>query len=638
YSLRVVEDAEPGELSGQRVAHFEGNSLGMGTFFLDVGNNSGYYAMVNPRKEGDSPGRYALPRAEVEGSILAVEKLTDSIRIQATSTTGKGRVFIKASCRGMGQYMIEGPLRDGKLVYIMPANELPEGIIEFRLMDQDRKPVAERLFFNRNKSDSLGITIAADKESYTRREETRLDIKMQVSGGESSAASASALVMKKAHRGENLVETIQSYFLLTSDLRGAIEDPGYYFQEENPERFNDLDALMLTQGWRNYKYPVEQRGIHYFPPEPGLMVRGRARTTFPKNRPLAYQNLTLMTFGKEHTLYTLSTDSLGQFQFLLDDAHGQRMRIFLQAVSSRKKSGKALFLDSLKPPKIAYVRKPEIIRIDPVLESASRARQERLRAQIALDSLFGVTQLDEVVVEGYRISPERKKAYEAYGEPDVIIDGDAIREKEKKWSYGLYSILLFNYGNQIQIEQFPDGFMLAHVVGGKHEATLLAVNGRLLEAYEYEFVPSTSPEIVESVELVKYAKNFRKQYLTVFPEVNPLEAPSQGHIISIYTKNGVGLQGGTKPLPGTLNTTVRVFSPVKEFYAPKYKYPVPISQQKPDLRALLLWEPELEVDPQGKASHTFYNGDVIGEYVIVVEAISGDGRLGYALKTYEVVE
>lgn len=64
--------------------------------------------------------------------------------------------------------------------------------------------------------------------------------------------------------GDIKQENIRSYFLLSSELKGAIENPSFYFNEENKERYEAIDALMLTQGWRNYKYPVHREKMSLF--------------------------------------------------------------------------------------------------------------------------------------------------------------------------------------------------------------------------------------------------------------------------------------------------------------------------------------------------------------------------------------
>ena len=195
---------------------------------------------------------------------------------------------------------------------------------------------------------------------------------------------------------------------------------------------------------------------------------------------------------------------------------------------------------------------------------------------------------------------------------------------------------MFNYGDQVHIERFSDGFMLAHIKGGRGEPTLLVVDGKLLTKEEYEFVPHMPSGIVEDVELIKYANFFKKQYLTVFPETDPLEAPSLGHIISIYTKGRVGIHGTGRTTPGSLQTTIDLFAPTKEFYSPKYDQTIP--NEKPDLRSLIHWAPILSIDKSAASAVSFYNGDITGDYKIIVETISEDGRIGYQEKNYSVGE
>ena len=64
---------------------------------------------------------------------------------------------------------------------------------------------------------------------------------------------------------------IRSNLLLTSDLKGYIEEPGYYFYDRTLQKDHKLDLLMLTHGWTRFnisdllkgrlpeaKFPVEE--------------------------------------------------------------------------------------------------------------------------------------------------------------------------------------------------------------------------------------------------------------------------------------------------------------------------------------------------------------------------------------------
>lgn len=627
--------------NGETISNFSTNPLGMGTFTMLADSSKTYQAKIlfsNDTINKDAT-LYPLPKVVSQDSIMSVSKVGEKLWVRVSSNQLVGQAFIKISSRGKDLFLMEGPLKNGFLVKDLACGKLPNGILAFTLMNSQKQPVAERLFFNFREDETLNISVKTDKASYTRREMAKLDINIDQQDSGPVPLNASILILNKEHFQEKLINTIQSYFLLDSELRGKIEDPSYYFREQTPSRFEDLDALLLTQGWRNYKYPIEREGVAFHWPEKGIEVKGSVSINPNKQKNKEHLQMGLATFGKETKFYSTPVDSLGRFDFLLDDDYGATIPYMLSTVDSKgEKVHHKIHVNTVDPPKIRYLAKPTYRALDTVVNTVMEAGKERNRIASVFDSLYGVTQLDEVVVSDLLITPERAQLYKKYGKPDVIISGDDIRAKEKEWSYGLYSILLFNYGDQIAIERFPDGFMLAHVRGGSKEATLLMVDGKLLENHLYEYVPSMSPEIVERVELIKYAKFFKSRYLTVFPQADLFEIPSLGHIISITTKGGVGIQAPNRPEPGTLKSTLPLFSPIKEFYKPKYDAPLTTNDDKPDLRSLIHWEPSVFLNKDGNTSLNFYNGDIVGKYVIIVEAISTDGRLGYKTVEYQVKE
>ncbi|HET7360475.1 MAG TPA: hypothetical protein VFI78_00925, partial [Salinimicrobium sp.] len=618
----------------EKVAEFKSNHLGMGVFYLKPDSSITYYSKIFLQNNKDSIFKYSLPKVFSDGSILSVAGTKNKIKIRVTSNELKDSVSVKVSCRGKDYYLIEGLLQEEGLYFELPADKLPEGILIFTLYNKKKMPVAERLYFNRTEKNRLEIELTTDREVYEPRAKTELNINLTTRDGVSPQADISVLVINKEHWDQGLAGNIRSYFLLNSELRGVVEEPGYYFREENPDRFEDMDALMLTQGWRNYIYSVKRLDTSFYWPEAGLTVKGIVRPVNSKKESLENIDLTLATFGSSPSFYVQSADKRGRFNFLLYDTYGKRMKILLQAKNNiNEKSNYNISLDTFPKPEIIYDEKPRLQTVNSIERAVVQAEKKRKAAMSKFDFL-GINELEEVIVEGNGLTEEQLKVNKEYGKPDVVISGDAIRKKEKEWSYGLYSILLFNYGDKIQIERFSDGFMLAHIIGGRDEPTLLAVDGRLLEKYQYDQVPHMSPKIVESVQLIQHAKFFKKHYLTVFPETDPLAAPYMGHIISIFTKGRVGIFG--RPTKGKLVTTIEVFSPVKEFYAPQYKKPVSSNEQKPDLRSLVHWAPSISNKEAGNIPANFYNGYISGNYIIIVEAITNDGRIGYQEKMYRV--
>ncbi len=499
-------------------------------------------------------------------------------------------------------------------------------------MDPLMHPVAERLYFNQRPDSRLNITISADKDTFMQRERTTLNIDTG-NKGEVVNTSLSVLVLNKEQMGQiqTARQNILSYFLLSSDLKGAIEDPGFYFRKDQ-DRFDDLDALLLTQGWRKYNYTKLPEKI-LCRPEPMLTVSGTVGGVIFQDKKKEVE-LTMMTFGENQSVQTQRTDSLGRFYFNVNDEYGQNLNILIQSTNKLgKKKDYTVVLDKKESPPVSFDHVRSIERVDSTVHTLVEKNIARKAVEDAFPLAKGDILLGEVVVEGYRMSPERQKVMDQYGKPDVVIEGDLIQEKEEKWSYGLYSVLLFNFPDKVIIQRGADGNLYARV--NYSEMTLVVIDGVPVRDYEYPLIPNIPPGEVSSFEIIEHAKNFSKLYLEAYPQASPMDAPAWGDVIAIYTYGRKGIYGAHTPV-GILQAAVPVFSVSKEFYVPTYENLKPDDWFKPDLRALVHWEPALKPDPTGRTSATFYNADIPGEMLVVVEGISDNGEIGYQEFIYHV--
>ncbi len=622
---------------GEVVAFFNSNQLGMGGFMLNnVDSNDTYFARLTSQSKERPSLIYPLPDVAPLGNVLSVNKIGKKIRLIASSNYLKNdSIYIQASCRGMIYYEIKGRLTEGVLVVFLAANKFPEGIIAFTMMDRPMHSVAERLYFNERPESRIHIKLSTNKNTYSQRELSRLTMETTNNDGEVVNANLSLLVLNKEQMGQmqSIRQNILSYFLLSSDLKGEIENPGFYFSKESNSRHQDQDALLLTQGWRKYRYTKSIDSI-LFQPEPGLSVSGVVSRTLFQNKKKAVE-LTMMTFGNFHSFQSQTTDSLGRFNFNVDDEYGHDLNILIQsAKKSGEKKNYKIVINKKESPDISFDHIKLIESVDSVALSLVKKNIERKMVEDAFRLSTGITYLDEVVIEGYKMTPERKIVMEKYGKPELVISGEDIAEKEEKWSYGLYSVLLFNFRKQVIIERQTNGELYASVVGSPG-ITLVVVDGVPVLNYNYGYIEIIPPSEVSSFEIIKNAKNFRKLFLEAFPGASPIEAPYLGSVIAIYTKGGKGLFDVKKPI-GIVHTSIPVFSPPREFYTPKYQNISAADWVKPDLRALVHWAPNIKVDSLGKASMTFYNADNIGEMQVVVEAISEDGEIGYQEMFYNV--
>ena len=619
---------------GTVIAVFKSNSAGMGTVALPVVDSSvKLFARLLTQTVVGQDRLYPLPSVMQKGNVLSVQKAGDQIKLKAASNfLENDSITVRAACRGKVYYDVKGALKHGRLSFSLAADLLPEGITCFTMLVDSLHPVAERLYFNHRPNSRMKIALSTDQPSYTQRELTRLSIETRDRDEKPVSANISVLILNKNQLGrlQNTRQNILSFFLLSSDLKGTIENPGSYFSN-NKSNDADLDALLLTQGWRKYNY-TKPLGKIIFQPETNLTLSGLVGGLIFTKKIQKGNELTMMSFGRSKYAQTQPTDSLGRFKFLLPDEYGDNLNIIIQSANkSGEKKDYFISLDKKETPPILFNQIKTVVSPDSVIYAVIEKNRERKKNADALQLAYG-KMLDEVIIKSYRLTPERKKVADEYGGPAQVIEGQAIRDKEAKWSFGLYSVLLFNFPDQVKIIRNADGFLYARMHNS--EITLVVIDGVPVMADQYPLIANIPPSEVSSFELIPYAKNFSGLYCTVFPQgcKNP---PVWGNVIAIYTYGKKGIFGANR-VEGIMKTSVPVFSSTREFYAPKYEHLKPEDWNNPDLRALIHWQPILKTDSIGRASTQYYNADIKGTMQVVVEAIADDGTIGYSEMEYEV--
>ena len=616
------------------VTSFKSNFLGMGSFVLhNADSTKTYFARLSSQLTENQYLLYPLPAVVVLGNVLTVTEEDKEIKLAIRSNyLGNDSIWLRFSLRGISFFEKKYGLINGELNLTLTGHQIPEGIIVFTMLDNNKKPVAERLYFNEKPNSRINIELSTNKVVYAKRELTELSIKTSDATENPIKANLSVLVVNKKQLGtmQKMRQNILSWFLLDSELRGEIENPGFYFNSDSCMH-EPLDVLMLTQGWRKYHYAKPYNNLP-FKPEKSLKVSGHVSGLLSAKKSKEAK-LLMFTFGNSKNAYSLETDSLGNFEFILDDEYGQKMNVLIHSSDVKGISRNyTVSLDNIISPPVNYNRAKAVEEVDSFINAYIEKNEERQKVDEAFPLDSGNIFIEEVEVKAYKLTPARKLVMQRYGTPDVIIDGKDILEKEQKWSFGLYSVLLFNFPGQVRITNVFGGDLYAHVIGS--ESTLVLVDGIPAKIYDYHSIPYIPPSEVSSFEIIRCAPDFNGLFFEVFGHA-PDPPFLCGSIIAIYTRSGKGILGARKP-DGYVKATVPVFSAPREFYAPKYENLQKDDRNKPDLRALIDWEPILKTDSLGIAKTSFYNADIGGEMMIVVEAISDKGEIGYKEIKYKV--
>ena len=130
------------------------------------------------------------------------------------------------------------------------TDSLPSGILHFTVFTMDRLPVAERLSFVDNGEYKGHASIVPVTTSLDKRASNSLEL----SFSDSLQFSCSVSIVDISGGSFGDEDNIWSRFLLTSDLKGYIYNPAWYFNQRGDSVKQALDNLMLTHGWSRFNW------------------------------------------------------------------------------------------------------------------------------------------------------------------------------------------------------------------------------------------------------------------------------------------------------------------------------------------------------------------------------------------------
>ena len=319
----VDKNGTPVDVSGELIQDklpvkaFKSIHAGMGSFFFKPVPGANYQIrLIKPQT-----GRlYPFPAIHEKGVILHLLKLKkDSLTINIVQSTGLATqpVYLRLQVRGRIQAMAAGMLSDSLKITIPTAN-LPQGIAEVTLFDQQIRPLAERLVYL-NQDMTLNITTTLSKETFKTKEKVSLKIRTADKDGKPVQANLGVNVYDKLYYNAGDTRCILTHYYLSTQLKGKIHDPGYYYDTSNKDRKEALDLLLLTQGWRCYLWN-ENELKEFIKRKPVLTdsTKGRLIAVNAKNDKPKIQ--LLMTFSTdEREKRNIFTDSIGRFALAPED-------------------------------------------------------------------------------------------------------------------------------------------------------------------------------------------------------------------------------------------------------------------------------------------------------------------------------
>ncbi len=603
---------------GKEMARFTSYHDGMGYFDLPVVEGIDYYAVP----DGLDNQKYPLPPQTKKGVVLRVFNVANGKQFEIQQT-GTDPAFKAAYIVGQMQHHVvftknlqkEKEEHTGTL---QTANLL-SGVMQITVFNDQHQPLAERLTFVDNKEYRVPAALLTETVNNSNRQKNNWIINFPVSfTGNISVAVTDAGFDTATYRDNNIL----SGFLLNADIRGYVHCPSWYFTNEGEAVDNALDLVMMTNGWRRFRW--EELPVKTATPlrykDPGfIQVKGQVNINNTK-KVFSDKNFLLKVITADTSAHTqlVKTNTKGEFvidsmfffgkaKLLFTDIKGRRGNdIKVQA------SGDSLMqVFQLPAEKTPGLRSAD----DALFTSFFNAYQQQLSKTLA----------------GITVKAKKKTTVEELESRYVsgLFAGDAVRKMNllEETMYGYNNI--FDYiqfrvpgvGVVMNEETNEQQFYYRH----NQNSTISSMGSEAMTLYLDEI--ETSSSVLAGIPASKIA------YIKVFSSFVGASGAGGNGVMAFYTRKGDDALADVSLLGDEFLYTG--YTVIKDFYAPDYAT-AKKEDGSPDERITLYWNAGIPVDKkENKVPVTFFNNDKTKRFKVVVEGVSDEGRLVFIEKIIE---
>ncbi|MDB5159083.1 MAG: hypothetical protein JWR50_3790, partial [Mucilaginibacter sp.] len=622
-----ITDNENNEVAKLNTLH-----AGMGSFLIKPQAGKSYTANIS-FADGTTKA-IALPKAADEGYVLSVYQTNkDSVLVRIHASANHQKTSINLLVHSSGETIYAYPVTiGGPLTSIWLAKKsFPSGIAQFTIFNNNNEPLNERIAFIRG-NDKMQLAIKTAKATYNSKEHVLMDLEAKDSKGKPTFGNFSVAVTdeSKVPVDESAESTIFSNLLLTSDLKGYIEKPNYYFTKEDDDEVNKaLDNLMLTQGYRRFEWKELNNTVNTKPKfeVEGLGSKISGTVTTLGHKPLADANVMLTALKAGVTKITTS-DANGRFTFK-DLFITDSVRMAIQGRTAKNSDKLITVVDTT--PKVRINRNPNLPDVSTNITGTLKTYIDNGKKEDDIYEKLGqldkVHRLREVQIRAKKPTHEPYTYQGSLRIPEGLSDQVYIPPADVaplETSLGAY---LQHELNFVIFKPYPENTPIVTFypyvsANGGYAPLNLIVDGRAIsdarEVSDYLDNNNVDIDQIAKIEVVRTSMT--------------LKMVLNGPALMIYTKRGYIRKRNN---PSMVNITPRGFNKVREFYSPRYDRSSN-ADKLPDLRTTVYWNPYLKTDVSGKTTFNFFNADGPGTYRVVVEGVNAAGELGRQVFHYTV--
>ncbi|MFA6247145.1 MAG: hypothetical protein WC615_09390 [Mucilaginibacter sp.] len=619
----VIVDSKNREVGGFQSAH-----NGIGNFRMVPLANEVYRAQV---KYAGNIKTIALPQVNAKGIGFRIDNISkaDTINIYISATAdiaAQNKTYsLVSQAKDTIYFGTAFNLNKGYYNVSLPKSKFVTGIVNFTVFDDAGTPLNERKVFI-DRHDRLAITPVTHKLTYQPKDSVAIAVTVLNPDGSPArnsvftAAVTDDAQVKTSAYGNNILSSM----LLASELKGNIEEPGWYFAGNNAETTPALDDLLLTQGWTGFNWDNLAHTIKEprFLPETGNMLSGSLYGMFKK--PIDKAKVTLLLSNKE-TLMVMDTVSGKNGRFVFDNIPYLDSVIYTVKVNNKKGStfGGEVVVDEIKQsskmPLYTNPLMPWFVNTDNTLLKyyENNTANKQASEKIALGDVKG-TLLGEVKVNAKRTTTLKDANGDDIDFYDALIDEKQLIKAGRQ---NLYDYLLANQKGFKVVSGYRGNPNSNFLMNGNPVIWFIIDGINVARFYTITDVPNNHFNFLKSYLTGMLAADVKQMvvyhsYSWVFKDVLAY--------LVIQTRGGNG--------PATSSPSgIYVYRPetaykARQFYKPRYTVNNTYDNQVN--RTTIHWEPSLITDENGKATLSFYTADKPSTYTVNLEGTDMLGHFG----------
>ena len=617
---------------GQEITSFETLHDGMGAFEYTP---SALPAIAKVNFQGKKY-EFALPKALPSGYVLKVDNNAGAISVTVSCNAATPQdtlaVFISHQGRPHAYQLIQCQANEPQQFTVL-SRKLPAGVLQISLLNRAGNTLCDRFVFASPRA-PLQISPKGLKEIYAPYAPIRCELQLNNAIGEPMPGKLSVSI-RDAVRSDYMEydNNIFTDLLLTSDLKGYIHQPGYYFTESSLRKQKELDILLMVHGWRKYDM-TQQIGISPFTPlqlpESQLVLYGQVKSTILKNKLKDIALSVMVKRDAEIITGQTVTDENGHFSIPLEDFEGS-----MEAVIQTRKVGKernkdaSILIDRhFSPATRAYGYKE----LHPEWGNIAHWQQEAEKFDsLYMDSIRradGLYLLDEVEIKSKRRRQSTNMAtkineqsidayYDIRQAVDQLRDNGKVLTTIPEVMEKLNPLFYWDRSNDnCTYRQKPICYIMDNKILSSTEVNMMLTE---IDGLASIIISKGTGGIDD--EIIQNSKMSDSNDI----DVTELDKYSIFYLIPL-PRHDVLNKHETAAL-GTRQTVMQGYTPALEYYSPAY-IDKELYMDKADKRRTLYWNPTVQTDENGKAVIECYNNQYSTPLIIQAETMSNDGKIG----------